>query len=70
MIVFTLIGIVIGVLFFGAIAAAGFFHALFNDIGGNGSRTSALCGIAVCGAGVYGIAWILGFSPLHIVVAP
>lgn len=70
MIFFEMLGVVIGFVFFAMIAAAGFFHALFNDIGGNGSRASTLCGLAVCGVGVYGAVWVLGFSPLTIVVAP
>jgi hypothetical protein len=70
MIIFTLAGLALACLFFVVVGLAGLFHALFNDIGGNGSRTSALCGLAVCAAGFYGAGWVWTFSPLTIVVAP
>ena len=68
--IFTLIGLVIASGICGMIGLAGLFHMLFNDIGGNGSKSSVLAGFAVMCAGFYAAYWLWAeFSPLRIMIA-
>lgn len=70
MIFFTAVGLGLAIVFFVVVALAGIFQALFNDIGGNGSKWSSLAGVAIFLIGIFGVRWVLTFSPFTIVVAP
>ena len=70
MIVFTMIGISLGCMFFLLVAAIGLIQALYNDIGGNGSAAETIIGIVIFAAGIAGFVWIIGLSPVSISVTP
>jgi hypothetical protein len=70
MIVFQTIGIVLVCTLLLMIALGGLFHALYNDIGGNGSWPSALMGVAVFVGGVALIVKTLPLLPFAVVVTP
>ena len=64
------IGLLVPTLFLGWLAAMGFFGLLFNDIGGNGSRRSAIGWLALMAGSVYAICFLwAAYSPFTIAVA-
>lgn len=70
MIVFTMIGVLLACVFFLWIAAIGAVQALFNNIGGTGSKFQTACGLFLFGAGCAGFFWMLKLSPFTLQVMP
>lgn len=69
MIFLTVIGLLVASVPGAWLLAGGFFHMLFNDMGGNGSALSKLAGLGVMlGAGAY-LHWLWSsFNPIRLTI--